>query len=83
MFIYIYIIGQIRSTMFNMIIDCVIIICSLIITYSHIYSHVILIMVVVKKMIMTLLTQNFHFIYIITGCCQVVTNETMLFWELF
>jgi len=30
-----------------------------------------------------MLTQIFHFIYIVIGCYQLVTNEAMLFWEFF
>jgi hypothetical protein len=77
--LFYFIVGPIRSTLFNMIINCVIIIYNHIITYGHIYSHVILIMVVILKMIMIMLTQNFHFIYIVIGCYQLVTNEAMLF----
>jgi hypothetical protein len=39
--------------MFNMTTNCVVVIHSHIITYSHIYSQVVLTMVVVKKMIGT------------------------------
>jgi len=41
------------SIIFNMIINYVDVIYNLIITYNHIYSHVILIMVVIKIMIAT------------------------------
>jgi hypothetical protein len=36
--------------MFKMTTNCVVVICIHIITYSHIYSQIVLIMVVVKKM---------------------------------
>jgi hypothetical protein len=45
-----------RSTnaiVFSMIINCVVIIYSHMITYSHIYNHVVLIMVGIKKMTTT------------------------------
>jgi hypothetical protein len=37
--------------MFNMTTNCVVVVYSHIITYNHIYNHVFLIMVVVKRMI--------------------------------
>jgi hypothetical protein len=51
-YIYIYIIGQTMSIMFNMTNNCVVIIYYHIIKYNHIYCHVVLKMVVIKKMIM-------------------------------
>jgi hypothetical protein len=38
------------SNVFNMITNCVVIIYSHVITYNHIYNHVVLIVVVVKIM---------------------------------